>query len=109
MCHVLCHDCQTTVRRYLGLDNPTSWDVTGTITIRQCAKAKALAAMFGVVGERRATPMTPAAQANLRAACEGDTMADIARYQSGVGSLLHLSQCVRPDIAAPVGALAAYN
>jgi hypothetical protein len=28
MCHVLCHDCQTTVRRYLGLDNPTSWDVT---------------------------------------------------------------------------------
>jgi hypothetical protein len=81
----------------------------GTITIRQCAKAKALAAMFGVEGERRATPMTPAAQANLRAACEGDTMADIARYQSGVGSLLHLSQCVRPDIAAPVGALAAYN
>jgi hypothetical protein len=22
------HHCQTTVRRYLGLDNPTSWDVT---------------------------------------------------------------------------------
>jgi hypothetical protein len=65
--------------------------------------------MFGIEGERRATPMTPAAQANLRAACEGDTMADIARYQSGVSSLLHLAQCVRPDIAAPVGALAAYN
>jgi hypothetical protein len=79
----------------------------GTITIWQCAKAKALAAMFGVKGERRTTPMTPAEQANLRAACEGDTMADIARYQSGVGSLLHLAQCVRPDIAVPVGALAA--
>jgi hypothetical protein len=81
----------------------------GTTTIWQCAKAKALATMFGVEGERRATPMTPAAQANLRAACEGDTVADIARYQSGVVSLLHLSQCVRPDMAAPVGALAAYN
>jgi hypothetical protein len=22
MCYVLCHDCQTTVRRYLGLNNP---------------------------------------------------------------------------------------
>jgi hypothetical protein len=81
----------------------------GTITIRQCAKAKALAAMFGVEGERHATPMTPAAQASLRAACEGHTMADIVRYQSGVSSLLHPAQCVRPDIAAPVGALAAYN
>jgi hypothetical protein len=28
MCHVLCHGSQTTVRRYLGLDNPTSRDVT---------------------------------------------------------------------------------
>jgi hypothetical protein len=28
---------------------------------------------------------------------------------SGVSSLLHLAQCVRPDIAAPVGAFAAYN
>jgi hypothetical protein len=53
----------------------------GTITIRQCAKAKAHDAMFGVEGERRATPMTPAAQANLHAACEGDTMTDLARYQ----------------------------
>jgi hypothetical protein len=51
----------------------------GTITIRQCAKARALAAVFGVEGERHATPMTPAAQANLRAAREGDTIADIER------------------------------
>jgi hypothetical protein len=73
----------------------------GMIRIRQCAKARALAAAFGVEGERRATPMTPAAQADLRAAREGDKMADIERYQSGVGSLLHLAQCVRPDITAP--------
>jgi hypothetical protein len=36
-------------------------------------------------------------------------MADIERYQSGVGSLLHLARCVRPDIAAAMGALAAYD
>jgi hypothetical protein len=71
----------------------------GTSTIRQCAKAKALAAVFRVEGERRATPMTPAVQASLRATREGDTMADIERYQSGVVNLLHLAQCVRPDIA----------
>jgi hypothetical protein len=52
------------------------------------------------------SPMTPAAQADLRA---GDKMADIERYQSRVGSLLHLAQCVRPDIVAPVGVLVAFN
>jgi hypothetical protein len=29
-------------------------------------------------------------------------------YQKIIGSLLHLAQCTRPDIALPVGALAAY-
>jgi hypothetical protein len=81
----------------------------GTITIWQCAKATVLSAVYGVEGERRAMPLTPAARADLRAAREVDKMADIKRYQSGVGSFLHLAQCVRPDIAAPVGALAAYN
>ena len=31
------------------------------------------------------------------------------RFQSGIGRLLHMAQCVRPDIAAPVAALAAYS
>jgi hypothetical protein len=81
----------------------------GTITIRQSDKARALAEGFGVKGQRRATPMTPAAYGALRAARDGDVMADKERYQSGIGSLLHMAQCVRPDIAAPVGALAAYS
>jgi hypothetical protein len=38
------------------------------ITFRQCAKAQALAAAFGVEGKRRGTPMSPAAQADLHAA-----------------------------------------
>jgi hypothetical protein len=80
----------------------------GTITIRQSAKAHALAAAFSVQGERRATPMTPAAQLELRAAQDGDDLAEVEGYQSGIGSLLHLAQCTRPDLAAPVGALAAY-
>jgi hypothetical protein len=54
--------------------------------------------------------MTPATCGEMRAACEGDQMADQERtYKSRDGSLLHMSLCVRPDIAAPVGALAAYN
>jgi hypothetical protein len=81
----------------------------GTITIRQCAKAQVLAGAFGVECERLATQMTPAVQASLCATRDGDTMADLEWQQSGDGSLMHLAQCVRPDIAAPVGALAAYN
>jgi hypothetical protein len=80
----------------------------GTITIRQSAKAHALAAPFGIEGERRATPMTPAAQLELRAAQDGGDLAEVEAYQSGIGSLLHLAQCIRPDLVAPVGALAAY-
>ena len=36
-------------------------------------------------------------------------MADKGSFQSGIGSLLHMAQSVRPDIAAPVAALAAYS
>jgi hypothetical protein len=81
----------------------------GTINIPQSAKARGLAAAFVVEGRKRTTPMTPAVYGELRAARNGDKMADQERYMSGIGSLLHLAQCVRPDIAAPVGALAAYN
>jgi hypothetical protein len=81
----------------------------GTVTIRQSEKARALAVAFGVSGQRRDTPMTPAVYGGLMAARDEDEMADRERYMSGIGSLLHMAQCVRPDIAAPVGALAAYN
>jgi hypothetical protein len=80
----------------------------GTITIQQSAKAHALATAFGVEGERRATPMTPAAQLELRAAQDSDDLVEVKAYQSGICSLLHVAHCTRPDIAAPVGALAAY-
>jgi hypothetical protein len=43
------------------------------------------------------------------AARDEDEMAYRERYWSGIVGLLHMAQCVRPDIAAPVGALAAYN
>jgi hypothetical protein len=80
----------------------------GIITARPASKAQSLATAFGVEGERCATPMTPAVYGELQAAREGDDMADKEAYQSGIGSLLHMAQCVRPDIAAPVGALAAF-
>jgi hypothetical protein len=52
--------------------------------------------------------MTPVVYGELQAAREGDDMADTQAYQSGIGSLLHMAQCMRPDIATPVGALAAF-
>ena len=55
--------------------------------------------------------MSPETYANSRAvffATVGEPMADVDVYQSVVGSLLHLAQCTRPDIALAVGALAAY-
>ena len=80
-----------------------------TLSICQARKALQLAADFGVEGERRATPMTPAAYGELRAARDGDELADKERFQSGVGSLQHLAQCTRPDIAVTVGALASFS
>lgn len=44
----------------------------------------------------------------MRAAYVGDEMADKEGYQSIVGSLLQMAQCVRPEISLPVEALAAY-
>jgi hypothetical protein len=35
-------------------------------------------------------------------------MAHKLGYQKMIGSLIHLAQCTRPDIALPAGALAAY-
>jgi hypothetical protein len=81
---------------------------SGTITLMQKAKAEVLAAAHGVQGACRATPMSPECFASLRAAQPGEPMADRLGYQKVVGSLLHLAQCTRPDIALPVGALAAY-
>ena len=80
-----------------------------TISIDQARKSKALAAATCVAGERRSVPMSPDTFSGLRAAQTGEPMADVHAYQSVIGSLLHLAQCTRPDIAAAVGALAAYN
>jgi hypothetical protein len=80
-----------------------------TITIDQERKAAALAETVGVAGERRRTPMTPDTYAQLRAAQPGEDMADKLEYQSILGSLLHLAQCTRPDIAVAVGALASFS
>jgi hypothetical protein len=83
--------------------------VACTISIDQEDKAIALAAALGVSGEVRRLPMSPDVYASLRAAAPGEAMADKEGYQVSVGSLLHLAQCTRPDIALAVGALAAYS
>jgi hypothetical protein len=80
----------------------------GTITLTQTAKAEVLAAEHGVQGACRVVPMSPESFSGLRAAQTGEPMADKLGYQKVIGSLLHLAQCTRPDIALPVGALAAY-
>jgi hypothetical protein len=83
----------------LGIEISRDRDA-GTITIRQASKARSLATASSVEGERCATPMTPVVYGELQVAREGDDMADKEAYQSGMGSLLHMTQCMRPDIAA---------
>ena len=39
---------------------------------------------------------------------DGEERADKVEFQSGIGILLHIAQCTRPDIAVSVGALAAF-
>jgi hypothetical protein len=80
-----------------------------TITIDQADKARALAAAADVAGECRRVPMSPEVYAGLKAAEVGEHMAELEPYQSVIGSLLHLAQCTRPDIALAVGALASYQ
>ena len=80
-----------------------------TITIDQADKAHRLAEAAGVAGEKRHVPMKPETHASLQAAEDGEPMVDKDWYQSVLGSLLHLSQCTRPDIAFAVGALASYS
>jgi hypothetical protein len=81
----------------------------GTITVDQEDKAEALAAEVGVSGQCRMVPMSPEVYGELRGAQPGEPMTNKLRYQRVVGSLLHLAQCTRPDIALPVAALAAYS
>jgi hypothetical protein len=81
----------------------------GTITVDQDDKAEAPAAEVGVSGQCRMVPMSPEVYWKLRGAQPGEPMTDKLRYQRVVGSLLHLAQCTRPDIALPVAALAAYS
>jgi hypothetical protein len=80
-----------------------------TITISQERKAVALARVAGVSGERRSVPMSPATYAALRKARPGEPLVDAHVYQSIIGSLLHLAQCTRADIALAVQALASYS
>jgi hypothetical protein len=82
--------------------------VLGTSAIRQAGKAQSLATTFGVLGERCATTMTPVVYGELQAARKRDDVAGQEAYQSGIGSLLHMAQCVPPENAAPVGELAAF-
>jgi hypothetical protein len=72
-------------------------------------KAEALAAKVGVSRQCRMVPMSPEVYGELRGAQPGELVTDKLRYQQVVGSLLHLVQCTRPDIALSVAALAAYS
>jgi hypothetical protein len=80
---------------------------TGTITVDQKDKAVALAAELGVSGECKVVPMLPEVFGELRGAEPREPIADKLQYLRVVGSLLHLAQCSRPDIALPDAALAA--
>jgi hypothetical protein len=79
-----------------------------TISIVQEHKALELAVGLGVGEAPKPAPVSPETSFGLRAAQEGESTVDKLEYQRIVGSLLHLAQCTRPDIALAVGALAAF-
>ena len=79
-----------------------------TITIHQEDKARALAGSVGVTGENQGVPMSPEVFASLHAAAPGEELGSAEEYRTILGSLLHVAQCTRPDIALAVGALASY-
>ena len=83
------------------------WDA-GTITLCHERKALALAEAFGVAGQHRSVLMSPAVNDDLHGARDREEHADKVEFQSGIGSLLHIAKCTRPDIAVSVGALAAF-
>jgi hypothetical protein len=80
-----------------------------TIQIDQADKAAGLAEVAGVSGQTAAVPMSPEVFGALHKSVDGETLADRVQYQTWLGSLLHLAQCTRPDIAQAVGALASYG
>ena len=80
-----------------------------TIKVHQEDKARALAASAGVEGEVQRVPMSQEVYAGLRAATPGEPLADVDQFRSDVGTLLHLAQCTRPDIAVHVAAMACYS
>ena len=80
----------------------------GTITLCHERKALALAEANGVAGQCRSVLKSPAVYGDLHGARDGEERADKVEFQSGIGSLLHISKCTRPDIAVSVGALAAF-
>ena len=92
----------------LGIEVLRDWDA-GTITLCHERKAVALAETFGNSGQRRSGPMSPAVSGDLHGARNGEERADKVEFQSGIGNLLHIAQCTRPDIAVSVGALAAFT
>jgi Reverse transcriptase (RNA-dependent DNA polymerase) len=93
---------------FLGIDITRDRQAR-TITIDQGRKATALAAAVGVTGQSCRVPMSPDTYAQLRAAQPGEPLADALEYMSIMGSLQHLAQSTRPDIALAVGALASYS
>jgi hypothetical protein len=64
-----------------------------------------LALAAGVAREGKVIPMSPETFSGMRKAHEGDAIGDKQPYQSGIGSLLHLAQCTRPEIALAIRAV----
>jgi hypothetical protein len=75
----------------------------GTITISQMAKADALAAAHGEQGACRTVPMSPECFSTCGLCNLREPMADKLSCQKVIGSLLHLAQCARPDMALSAG------
>ena len=79
----------------------------GTLTVNQTAAIERIAAAHGITTEKRCP--TPMASTPLTKLETPDPKYAQFPYLNVVGSLLHIAQCTRPDIAYAVGALARHS
>ena len=80
----------------------------GILEMNQTAAIERIAARFGLTDSRPlSVPLDP--NSPLLPAKPESTLVDVKTYLSLVGSLLHVSQVTRPDIAQSVGVLTRFS
>ena len=90
----------------LGMEISRNWN-HGTLSVRQKALISKYMEDRGLTGNRKAPTPIPKGWKPTPNAHEPDT-ATVKRFQKGIGELLYLARCTRPDISAAVNLLSRF-